>query len=171
LKAILDKAFTDEQRKEAKETFNKALDRFVESGADITAHPLAEMLKAEEMPEVVTSIVKALYTSQLKTLTKDIAESMLRPGSSEAGPTFAVPAPALQRPVFDAKALPREITAPTATEASENARKAAEQATRDMMSPKEKAADARASRLTEALKNKGLLVDPDRIAKQVEGKR
>lgn len=117
LNAMLGKAFTDDQLKEAKEQFTKALDLFVELGAELTIHPLTEMLQAEGLPELTSSIVKELYTSQVKRLTKNIidplAHSLFRPHSPEASVALETLSRASQRPVFDEKAIPPKIASPT----------------------------------------------------------
>ena len=124
---MLEKAFTADQLKEAKEHFTKALDLFVESGAELSIHPLAKMLQSEGLPNLTTSIVKDLYTSQVKGLTKNIidplADSLFRPHSPEASFALDALSRASQRPVFDEKALPPKIARPTVADRVEEREK------------------------------------------------
>jgi hypothetical protein len=117
LKAMLDDALTDDQLKDAKDRFDKALELFLDKGAEITIHPLSEMLSLAGLPHLTTSIVKDLYGARLTRLSKAIvdplADALFRPRSYEASLAPVALARAWERPVFDEKVLPPRIATPT----------------------------------------------------------
>lgn len=117
LKAMLEKKLTANELKDAKERFDKAFDDFIDKAAEISIHPLSEMLSTAGLPDLTTSIVKDLYAAQLTRLSKDVvdpvADALYRPGSSEANLAPVALERAWQRPVFEEKGLPPTIDRPT----------------------------------------------------------
>jgi hypothetical protein len=117
LSAMLGRRYTDEEIKDAQEHFRKSLDMFIDKGADLTFHPLAEFLTAQGLPDLVQSAVKDLYVSQVSHLSKEVtdplADSLFRPDSAPGKASLASFSEMSERPVFDTAALPREIVAPT----------------------------------------------------------
>jgi hypothetical protein len=111
------RSLTDDQLKDAKDRFDKALEEFIDKGAEVSIHALSEMLSLAGLPHLSTSIVKDLYTAQLSRLSKaivdPIADALFRPGSEEASLATATLARAWERPVFDEKVLPPGIDKPT----------------------------------------------------------
>jgi hypothetical protein len=109
---MISRRFTEEQIKEANEQFKKALDIFVEKGADISIDPLAKLLEPlglPELPELPESIVHELYTSEISHLaekaTKPLADSLFRHDLVQADNALAEFSDIANRPVFDFEAV------------------------------------------------------------------
>ena len=117
LSAMLDHSFTSDEIKEAKERFLKSLDIFVDKGADLTFHPLAEFLTAQGLPQLVQAAVNDLYASQVTHLSKEVTEPLadllFRTEFAPGKASFETFSKISERLVFDTAALPREIVAPT----------------------------------------------------------
>ena len=114
---MISRRFTKVQIKEANEQFEKALDIFVEKGADISIHPLTKLLESLGLPELPEAIVHKLYTSEISHLaemvTRPLADSLFRHDAAQADSALANFSESANRPVFDVAALPSKLVNPT----------------------------------------------------------
>lgn len=114
---MISRRFTRDQITEANEQFKKALDMFVERGADIPLDPLTRLLESVGLPELPGAIVKTLYTTAISHLaekvTKPLADSLFRPNSIQENTALADISEIANDPVFDVGALPTRLIAPT----------------------------------------------------------
>ncbi len=114
---MISRRFTKVQIKEANEQFEKALDIFVEKGADISIHPLTKLLELLGLPELPEAIVHKLYTSEISHLaemvTRPLADLLFRHDAAQADSALANFSESANRPVFDVAALPSKLVNPT----------------------------------------------------------
>lgn len=117
LASMLGRYFSDDEIKDAKDKFDKALDKFVESNADWSVHPLSKMLVAAGLPDLVPAIIKDLYKSEVssfaKKLTNPLVDNLFQVRPIPAEVTIARFTEIAQHPIFDPASLPAVLVTPT----------------------------------------------------------
>jgi hypothetical protein len=111
---------SDEEKKDAKDKFDQALDTFIDQASDLSAQPLEIMLTNAGLPEFGRSIIKDVYNAELLDIAKKVADPLadafFKAGSSPIESIEGRVADAVERPIFDVNSIPREVVAPTAEE-------------------------------------------------------
>ena len=113
----LGRQFTEQDRASAKVTFEKSLEYFVSSAAEISSHPINDFLKSISTPELVQDLVKDLYKEEVKNFSKIVTnpftDSLFRPQTLEAKISLAKASEMIRQPTFSPQTLPSEIVHPT----------------------------------------------------------
>ena len=117
LESILGRKLSNEEIRNARELFEKALTEFVRTGADLSFHPLSKLLEAEGQSMLFDSIVEDLYKYELSRMAKDVssplADSFFRSSTVPADSTVTKLAAIAQRPVFSVTSLPVKVRNPS----------------------------------------------------------
>jgi hypothetical protein len=126
LTPLLRRHFSDDEIRDAKETFTKVLDKFVEKGVDFSTAPLSETLGLDAWADLVPSIVKDLYKNEVtafaKKLADPLADSLFRmpPVPPEVGVEKVIEIAG--RRTFDGDSLPERVIKPTYDDRVDRAR-------------------------------------------------
>jgi hypothetical protein len=129
---------TEEQKRDAEEQYDKALDVLGDKVKDVTFHPLSEALKSAGFSELAGDIVKEVYNYEVSRMARDLSEpladALFRSDEISKDSLVAKFSAISDRPVFDEESLPKSVWAPTSSdrfeekERSENPVKAVEKA-------------------------------------------
>lgn len=114
--SFLRRQLTDNERRDAKEHFEKTVDEFVDKQAELSSKPISRIFEAVGLPMLAQSIIEELYKDEVirlsKHLSDPLSELLFRPTATLSENSLAKISVAANRPIFDLASLPAEVVKP-----------------------------------------------------------
>ena len=108
---------TQEQKREAEDQYEKALDTLADGAKDITFHPLSDALNSAGFPALPGDIVKEIYNSAASRMAREfsepLADALFRSDEIPKIELVNKFSTVAERAVFDKDSLPRSVSEPT----------------------------------------------------------